>query len=143
MIEKADDLWAERLNRKFSKKSQSEIDKFMNIVSIIIYGNDSCKDIADLFSLVGMDTFIKIVNLFNGRDLQFPTKKEIQEAIELALFFYYKNVQGCTNHKDLKLLNIVEEKDFSSISIGKRLLKLEKAMQDKILETFMEIDDEK
>lgn len=142
MIENADDLWQERLHRKFAKKNQTEIDKFMNIVSIILYGNNTTKDVADLFSIVDIESFIKIISLFDGRDIQFPSKKELQDAIELALFFYYKNIQGITSYKDLKLLNIVDEKDFSSISIGKKLLKLEQSMQDKILEIFMEMKDE-
>lgn len=142
MINNPDELWEKRLNNLFQKKTKSEIEKFLDIVSIIVYMNDECKDIADLYSTVDLDTFVKIVNLFSGRTIHFPEKKEIKDAIELALLYYYKNIKGVQSYKELKTYNIIEEKDFSPISIGKRLNKLSAELQEKILQTFMEIEDE-
>ena len=67
------------------------------------------------------------------------TEKEIQEAIELSLFYYYKNIRGVESYKDLKEMNIVDEKDFSSRSIGKRLTKLDNELKNKIFEIFKEM----
>jgi len=140
MIDDPKELWQQRLNDAFKKKEKNETEKFLDIVSIILYSNETCKDVSDLYSILDLDTFIKVVNLFDGRDIHFPKKDEIKESIELALLFYYKNIQGVTDYKDLKALNIVEEKDFSSISIGKKLIKLNKNLQEKILEAFMDME---
>ena len=142
MIDKPLELWEKRLDNLFQKKSKTEIEKFLDIVSIIVYMNDECKDITDIYSSVDLDTFIKICTLFSGRTIHFPDKKEIQDSIELALLYYYKNIKGVQSYKELKNLNIIDEKDFSSISIGKRLNKLSDELQDKILQIFMEIEDE-
>jgi hypothetical protein len=143
MINKPDELWQKRLDNLFQKKSKTQTEKFLDIVSIILYMNDKCKDITDLYSTVDLETFIKIVHLFSNRTIYFPDKKEIKDSIELALIYYYKNIQGIDNYKDLKKLNIIDEKDFSSISLGKRLNKLDEQLQEKLLEIFMEIENEK
>jgi len=140
MIENPQELWEKRLNNLFKKKEKTETQKFLDIVSIILYSNDSCKDVSDLYSHVGLDTFINVINLFEGRKIEFPTKAEIKDSIELALLFYYKNIQGIENYKDLKSLNIIDEKDFSSISVGKRLNKLSKNLQEKILNLYLEME---
>ena len=143
MIEDPNELWEKRLNSLFAKKDKTEVEKFLDIVSIIIYMDDKCKDISDLYSIVDLDNFVKIVNLFSGRTIHFPEKKDIKDSIELALLFYYKNIQKITSYKDLKGLNIIDEKDFSSISIGKRLNKLNEQIQDKLLQAFLELEDGK
>jgi len=143
MIEDPNELWEKRLNSLFAKKDKTEVEKFLDIVSIIIYMDDKCKDISDLYSIVDIDNFVKIVNLFSGRTIHFPEKKDIKDSIELALLFYYKNIQKITSYKDLKGLNIIDEKDFSSISIGKRLNKLNEQIQDKLLQAFLELEDGK
>ncbi len=140
MISDPMEMWEKRLDDTFRKKEKGEVQKFLDIVSIILYNNDSCKDVADLYSVLDLNTFIKIVNLFDGRDITFPTKKEIKESIELALFFYYKNVKGVETYKELKNLNIIDEKDFSPISVGKRLNKLSKELQEKMLESFLDME---
>lgn len=63
-------------------------------VSMVIYNNVHNTDIAKLYSAVDLETFLLIVNLFEGRTLEFPTKKELRDSIELALFYYYKECLG-------------------------------------------------
>lgn len=141
MIDGPKELWEKRLNNLFKKKEKTETQKFLDIVSIILYSNDICKDVSELYAQVDLDTFIKVISTFEGRTIKFPTKTEIKDSIELALLFYYKNIQGVENYKDLKTLNIMDEKDFSSISIGKRLSKLSKNLQDKILDMYLEMEN--
>jgi hypothetical protein len=140
MIEEPKNLWEKKLNKLFEKKSETELEKFLNIVSIIIYSNENCKDVSNLFSVIPINDFVKVINVFDGRTVRFPTKEELKEAIELALLFYYKNIKGVTSYKDIKSLNIIDSKDFSSISIGKKLNKLDKKLSEKILNLFLEME---
>lgn len=140
MIENPQELWEKKLNNLFKKQEKTETQKFLDIVSIILYSNESCKDVSELYSQVDLDTFTKVINTFEGRTITFPTKLEIKDSIELALLFYYKNIKGIDSYKDLKTLNIIDEKDFSSISIGKRLNKLSKNLQDKIVDLYLEME---
>jgi hypothetical protein len=103
--------------------------------------NKNSKELGDLFSILKLEDFIKVINLFENRTIEFPSKKEIQEAIELSLFYYYKNIRGVESYDELKDLNIVEQKDFSSRSIGKRLTKLDKELKQKIFEILKEVEN--
>lgn len=132
MIKSESELWEKKLNDIFKKKDKTETENFLNLVSMIVYNNVNNEDISRLYSAVDLDNFLKILNLFENRTITFPSKKEIRNSIELALFYYYRNVLGITDYTKLKNLGITGNKDFSSISIGKRLSKLNKDIIDKL-----------
>lgn len=139
MIQKPTEIWEKRLQNIFKRKEKSQTQLFLDIVSVVLFQNEKAREIGDLYSILSLDDFIKVINLFENRTIEFPSKKEIQEAIELSLFYYYKNIRGVESYKDLKEMNIVDEKDFSSRSIGKRLTKLDNELKNKIFEIFKEM----
>lgn len=142
LVNDPNELWEKRLNNLFQKKEKTEVEKFLDIVSIIVYSNDVCSDITDLYSILDLENFIKVVNLFSGRTIHFPEKNEIKSSIELALFYYYKKIKNVNSYSDLKDLHIVDDKDFSSVSIGKKIKKLDEKLQQKLFELILELDDE-
>ena len=141
MIETPTEIWEKRLQNIFKKKEKSQTQLFLDVVSIVLFMNKNSKELGDLFSILKLDDFIKVVSLFENRTIEFPSKKEIQEAIEISLFYYYKNIRGVESYDELKSLNIVEQKDFSSRSIGKKLTKLDKELKEKMLEILKEIEN--
>jgi len=141
MIESPTEVWEKRLQNIFKRKEKPQTQLFLDVVSIILFMNKNSKELGDLFSILKLEDFIKVINLFENRTIEFPSKKEIQDAIELSLFYYYKNIRGIESYDELKDLNIVEQKDFSSRSIGKRLTKLDKELKQKIFEIFKEIEN--
>lgn len=141
MIETPTEVWEKRLQNIFKKKEKSQTQLFLDVVSIVLFMNKNSKELGDLFSILKLDDFIKVVGLFENRTIEFPSKKEIQEAIEISLFYYYKNIRGVESYDELKNLNIVEQKDFSSRSIGKKLTKLDKELKEKMLEILREIEN--
>lgn len=126
------DLWERKLKDTFKKQTKTEEERFLDVVSMVIYNNVHNTDIAKLYSAVDLETFLLIVNLFEGRTLEFPTKKELRDSIELALFYYYKECLGIRDYEVLRKLDLLQGKDFSSISIGKRLARLNKEVLEKI-----------
>lgn len=141
MIETPTEIWEKRLQNIFKKKEKSQTQLFLDVVSIVLFMNKNSKELGDLFSILKLDDFIKVVSLFENRTIEFPSKKEIQEAIEISLFYYYKNIRGVESYDELKDLNIIEKKDFSSRSIGKKLTKLDKELKEKMLEILKEIEN--
>lgn len=141
MIETPTEIWEKRLQNIFKKKEKSQTQLFLDVVSIVLFMNKNSKELGDLFSILKLDDFIKVVSLFENRTIEFPSKKEIQEAIEISLFYYYKNIRGVESYNELKNLNIIEQKDFSSRSIGKKLTKLDKELKEKMLEILKEIEN--
>lgn len=142
MIEKPTEVWEKRLQEAFKKKNKDQTQLFLDIVSIVLFQNEKAREIGDLYSILSLEDFVRVINLFENRTIEFPSKREIKDAIELALFYYYKHIRGVESYKDLKDMNIVDEKEFSSRSIGRKLTKLNDKLQEQIFSILMEIEDE-
>lgn len=142
MIQNPSEVWEKRLKETFKKKDKNQTQLFLDIVSIVLFQNEKAREIGDLYSILSLDDFIKVINLFENRTIEFPSKREIKEAIEISLFYYYKHVRGVDSYKDLKEMNIVDEKEFSSRSIGRKLTKLNLRLQEELLKILSEIEDE-
>jgi len=139
MIENPNEIWEKRLQEAFKKKDKTETQLFLDVVSIILFNNDKARELGDLYSILKLEDFIKVVSLFENRTIEFPSKREIKEAIELSLFYYYKYIRGIDSYKELKSMNIIDEKEFSSKSIGKKLTKINEKLKEKIFEILMEM----
>lgn len=66
--------------------------KILNLFSLILgknaHGN---QDISNLYRDIGdHEKFLKVVSRFGGRTIKFPTVKEIEEAMTLAMIYYYR-----------------------------------------------------
>ena len=132
MINKESELWEKKLNDIFKKKEITDTDTFLNLVSMIVYNNINNEDISRLHSAVDLDNFLKVITLFENRTVTFPSKKEIKSSIELALYYYYKNVLGITDYSKLKSMGLSDPQELSPISIGKRIAKLNKEIVEKL-----------
>lgn len=142
MIQNPSEVWEKRLQETFKKKNKDQTQLFLDIVSIVLFQNEKAREVGDLYSILSLDDFIKVINLFENRTIEFPSKREVKEAIETSLFYYYKYVRGIDSYQELKEMNIVDEKEFSSRSIGRKLTKLNSKMQEEILKILSEIEDE-
>ena len=65
---------------------------FNLILSDTTHGN---KDILNLYRVLGdMEQFVKVIKLFSGRKVKFPTEDEINECMVLSLVYYYRYEKG-------------------------------------------------
>lgn len=142
MIQNPTEVWEKRLQETFKKKNKDQTQLFLDIVSIVLFQNEKAREVGDLYSILSLDDFIKVINLFENRTIEFPSKREVKEAIETSLFYYYKYVRGVDSYKELKEMNIIDEKEFSSRSIGRKLTKLNSKLQEELLKILLEIEDE-
>lgn len=71
--------------------------RILSIFTLLLNKNShGNEDILNLYRIVDdMDTFLKIIGRFGGRTIKFPTTKEIEENLTLALVYYYRE-QGYT-----------------------------------------------
>ena len=61
---------------------------FNLILTDTTHGN---KDILNLYKIIpDLETFVKVIKLFSGRKVKFPTEDEINECMTLALIYYYR-----------------------------------------------------
>lgn len=141
MIENPNEIWEKRLQEVFKKKDKTETQLFLDVVSIILFNNDKAREIGDLYSILKLEDFIKVVSLFENRTIEFPSKREVKEAIELSLFYYYKYIRGIDSYDKLRSMNLIDEKEFSSRSIGKKLSKINEKLKEKIFEILIEMEN--
>lgn len=128
-----------QLQEIFGKKAQSEKDKIWNIFSLIIYSDENDTDLLDLHRLVGNENFVKIIKLFDGRTVEFPKKEKVESAVILSLLYYYKEIK-LMSWEDIKK---VVPFDFSTISYGLQIRKLNLWIRQRMHELFKRIEEEK
>ncbi len=86
------------------KKDSSEIDSLISIISILMFKNVRDKTLLTLFKATDIELFTKILLLFEGRTINFPSKDNIEEIFILGTCYYYKEVEGLSWEEIKKIL---------------------------------------
>ena len=123
-------VFEEQVNRIFTKHKSDEVELILKALSLILYSTQNNTDIVELYRTIGLDAFIKIINLFDGRTVKFPPKKVIKNYLILALSYYYKEVEG----KDWETIKQEFPFDITSISYGIQIKNLNNFIKQKMYE---------
>lgn len=102
IFENPNTLLEEDLNSLFKTKQSSDINLLFSLVNIILSKSQRNTDMVNLLSTVGMENFVKIIHLFDGRTITFPSDKELTDAIILAVCYQLKKVDGVTEWDDIQ-----------------------------------------
>jgi len=129
-----------RIKEMFGKHQSGDIDLIWQIVSLLIYQNSANTDVPSLFSLVDEDDFLKIINLFGGRTIHFPTVDDIQKNLLLAILYYYKEIKGMP-WEEIKKVIPFEFTASDSISYGIKIRNFNTWMRQKLQELFRELEN--
>lgn len=130
-------LFESRLNELF-KKSSKESNQVLCLVSIVLLNSSENTDLSDTYSLLGLENFVRLVHLFDGRTVRFPSAGEIQETIILAFCYYYREIKSLEWDEIKEILPW----DISTVSYGSRVKKLSLFMRQKITEIMTEANKE-
>lgn len=95
-------LLQEDMNSLFQKKEKGSIDILFSIVSLILLKNQRNTDMLELFKTVDIDTFVKVIHLFDGRKVQFLKDKDLSDTLVLALSYYYREVEGIKDWEEVQ-----------------------------------------
>jgi hypothetical protein len=80
--------------------------------------SDKMSPVSELYSLLGPEKFSEVVELMNGRTVQFPTSDSFKETVMIAIYYYYRFFKG----KDFKDIDqIFENEDISHVKMGIRV----------------------
>jgi len=138
LFSKPTDIFEEQLNDIFLRSTEEKNDIVLKALSILLHLPESNRDLIDLYSLLGLEGFVSVMTLFENRTITFPSKDEVKELILTALLYYYREIEN---------LSWGEIKDkipfeFSSISYGIKIKKMNNFMSKKLYDLFMEEPDE-
>jgi len=122
-------LWEEKMNEIFKPAKQSEMDSFLNILSIIMT-DEYNSVISNLFSTLEYEVFTNLINEFSGISVEIPRREDFRDSLILALAYHYKS-KGMA-WKDIK--KEIDFDDFAPVRTGRKLRNLSKTIKDKILD---------
>lgn len=131
------DVFEQQINELFVRKQDDEADVVLEALSIVLYQNHKNTDMVELYKLLGLDGFLKVVSLFEGRTVKFPTRGEIQESLILSLCYYYKEVLGMTWPEIRQKMPF----DISAHSYGIRIKSLNRFVRKKLSQLFGGTDE--
>lgn len=125
-------VWEERIRELFTntQKSKTESQILWDIVNLVLYYNSHDRTLIEVYEMLDKEQFVRLIQILDGRTFKAPTKKEIEEALATAVFYYEKEVKG----KDWK--EIQDELDFeiSPRKYGIRIRNLDNFVEQKIQE---------
>jgi hypothetical protein len=113
-------------------KPVDEQNSLFSAVALVFYHNVKISEIYDIYKLLGIENFVKLIHLLDGRTIHLPTSSELQELILLALCFYYREVEGLEWDE-------IHDKipfQFSSISMSYKLKSINSALRSELKEIF-------
>jgi len=122
-----------RIDELFKKKESKEIDMILDCINIILNSNYS-NDITRLYNLIDLKSFVKIITLFDGKNISIPKKSDFREVIILALCYYYKEIKQM-NWNDIKKQFTFE---ISPIKYGLRIKSINKYLKKQLDIVFKE-----
>jgi len=125
-------LWEKRVKDKFESTQKSDKEHILwEIVSLLIYQNSKDTTLVEVFKIFDdKNDFVKLISLLNGRKFNSPTKKQLEENLLLAIFYYEKEIEGKTWEEIKENM----EFDFSAVKYGIRIKNLNNWMKQKINE---------
>ncbi len=126
------DVWQYRIKKAFERKSKlTEEEILWEIVSLILYQTDKDGLLVQLYKLFeDKDDFIKLITLLDGRKFNSPTKKEMEEALLLAVLYYEKEI----NKKTWSEIKSEFDFNISSIKYGIKIKNMDNWLKQKIQE---------
>jgi hypothetical protein len=132
-------LWDERFHQILKKEEPTDLDKFLNILNLVLLSEEKESNIALLFKTLGMDQTVELINKLSGITITFPDRQDIKDAMVLALFKYYRDIKHL-DWKETKAL--LDYDDFAPLRIGRKLSKLDKNINNELEKMFNEFEEE-
>lgn len=89
-------LFQKSVNNIFKKDTETEIiNDVLNLELYKMYGENK-KDVPliELYKLLGMENFCKVIDMLSGKTVKFPTKESFKETIQVAICFFEKNFKN-------------------------------------------------
>lgn len=95
----------------------------VDVVLRLMLGFNESGSLSELYKLVGLTEFTKIIDLFSGMTVTFPDREDFKEYVTIAACYYYRKILG-KSWKDIKKVlgeeNIRAHKYSNKIKIFQR-----------------------
>jgi len=132
MFKEADSVFEKQLRDAFKPAVDNQQSDLFRAIALVFYHNEKLSDIYDVYKLLGVEDFVRLIHLLDGRTVRFPTSTELKKAIILALCFYYREIEGLSWEEVHDRIPF----KFSSLTVSYRIKSLNSAMRSELKEIF-------
>jgi hypothetical protein len=124
MYESARSVFQQRLRETIKTDESKKI--IEDVIRLHLFKNaekdESLLSLIEVYDLLGLDKFTDLLTLLDGRTVTFPKKEDFKDTIQLAICYYYKNIEG-KSWKDIK--ELLGDNDIPAIKYGIRMQQLQ------------------
>lgn len=90
---------------------------------------NNSQQLAKLYSIVGLDLFIRIIDAFSGDTINIPKEKDFHEIVQTAMAYYYKHFSNYDWGDEVKKF---QREDIPNYKVKAKTDKLDKILTDHI-----------
>lgn len=124
MFKTAKSVFQQRLHDTL--KTDSSKDVIEDLIRLHLFKNaekdESLLMLVEVYDLLGLDKFVDLLNLLEGRTLVIPEREDLRDTIQLAICYYYRNIEG-KSWSDIK--EILGDPELPTIKYGIRMQQLQ------------------
>jgi hypothetical protein len=120
-------LWEHQLRGIFALPEVKK-DPLFQILTIVFQNTANMADVADIYRLLGLENFSRLIHLLDGRTIKFPTSTDLKDSIILTLCYYYKKIEGL----DWDAIHEILPFNFPSITVSRKITNLDQVILEKI-----------
>jgi len=121
-----------QIRSAFKPVADSQQSDLFRSIALVFYHNEKLSDIFDAYKLLGVENFVRLIHLFDGRTVRFPTSTELKDAIILSLSFYYREIEKLTWEEVHDRIPF----KFSSLTVSYKIKSLNSAIKAELKEIF-------
>lgn len=124
MFTSAKSVFQQRLHDTL--KSDSSKDVIEDLIRLHLFKNaekdESLLMLVEIYDLLGLSKFMDLLNLLDGRTITFPEREDMKDTVQLAICYYYRNIEG-KSWSDIK--DILGDPELPTIKYGIRMQQLQ------------------
>ena len=132
MFKDESSVFEKQLRDAFRPVVNNEQSDLFRAIALVFQHNEKLSELYDAYKLLGVENFVRLIHLFDGRTVRFPTGTELKDAIILSLCFYYREIEGLTWEEVHDRIPF----KFSSLTIAYKLKSLNAAIRKELVEIF-------
>jgi hypothetical protein len=130
MIENPENLWEKKFENLFKVTDKSETEYFLRLVGIALGISNYGDSLSQIYNILGIDNFTKLLHIVSGRTIEFPPLKLFRESLILCLCFILK--EKGMSWEEIKETLPFDEDDICPYKYGIKLSHLKKKIKNEL-----------
>lgn len=124
MFKSAKSVFQQRLQDTLKSDSSKEV--IADLIRLHLFKgaekDESLLVLVEMYDLLGLDKFMDLLNLLDGQTITFPSREDMKDTVQLAICYYYRNVEG-KSWADIK--DLLGDPELPTIKYGIRMQQLQ------------------